>query len=210
MALQGRAASIRPLAIAAVALLGAVLALAWAGSPASAASIVAKDGKIHACYKVKGKARGTLRVVRGAKVRCPRGWKKTAWNAAGVAGGNGGNGENGSGGGAGEPGSPGSAGGTGTTAEKASISSLEKQVTDLLAKVKSLEGILSGISNAQLKDAIGAVPVVQMLCAQTKSLNEQSAKLGEATQALNAVLAPLLIAFVPVGVPTALPAFACQ
>jgi hypothetical protein len=55
-------------------------------SPASAAGIVAKDGRIHACYKAQGKGKGTLRVVRNGKVKCPKKWKKTSWNAAGPSG----------------------------------------------------------------------------------------------------------------------------
>jgi hypothetical protein len=194
--------------ITAVTLLGAVLALSLVSGSATAASLAGKDGKIHACYKVKGKAKGTLRVVRGAKVRCPRGWKKTAWNARGPAT-SGGSGEGGSPGGNGGAGTPGNTGANGTTGAKGSVASLETQITELLTKVKSLESVLSGINNAQLKEAIGAVPVVQTLCAQAGKLNEQSSKLGESVQALNGVLGPLLIAFVPVTVPTALPAFSC-
>ena len=82
-------------------------------------------------------------------------------------------------------------------------------MTELLTKVKSLESVLSGINNAQLKSAIGAVPVVQTLCAQAGKLNEQRGKLGDSVQALNGVLGPLVLAFAPVSVPTALPAFAC-
>jgi hypothetical protein len=163
---------------------------------------------IHACFKARGKGKGTLRVVRSAKAKCPRGWKKAAWYARGPAA-TGGSGENGSAGGNGEGGAPGSTGATGAAGTKGTVTSLEKQVTELLTKVKSLESILSGINNAQLKEAIGAVPVVQTLCTQAAKLNEQSGQLGDSVQALNGVLGPLLLAFAPVSVPTALPAFAC-
>src|SRR5690348_11143789 len=53
---------------------------------ASAAGPVAKDGKIHACYKAKGKGKGTLRLVGSGKARCPRGWKKASWYANGAPG----------------------------------------------------------------------------------------------------------------------------
>ncbi len=62
---------------------GEALALVSLSGPAAAASLAGKDGMIHACFKAKGKGKGTLRVVRSAKAKCPRGWKKTAWNAAG-------------------------------------------------------------------------------------------------------------------------------
>jgi hypothetical protein len=200
--------SISLTAVVTTALLVSALTMACLGRPASAASLAGKDGMIHACFKAKGKGKGTLRVVRSAKAKCPRGWKKTAWNARGPAV-TGGNGEGGSAGGNGEAGAPGSTGATGAGGAKGTVTSLEKQVTELLTKVKSLESILSGINNTQLKEAIGAVPVVQTLCAQAGKLNEQSGKLGESVQALNGVLGPLLLAFAPVSVPTALPAFAC-
>jgi hypothetical protein len=204
----GGAGSIRLTAVVMTALLACALTLACVSQPASAASLAGKDGMIHACFKAKGKGKGTLRVVRSAKAKCPRGWKKAAWSARGPAA-TGGSGEGGSTGGNGEGGAPGTTGTNGATGAKGTVTSLEKQVTELLTKVKSLESILSGIDNAQLKSAIGAVPVVQTLCAQAGKLNEQSGKLGDSVQALNGVLGPLLIAFAPVSVPTALPAFAC-
>jgi len=207
-ALLGRARSIRMTAVSMTALLVIALTLAYGSQPASAASLAGKDGMIHACFKAKGKGKGTLRVVRSAKAKCPRGWKKAAWSARGPAA-TGGSGEGGAAGGNGEGGAPGTTGTNGAAGAKGSVASLEKQVTELLTKVKSLESVLSGINNTQLKSAIGAVPVVQTLCAQAGKLNEQSGKLGESVQALNGVLGPLLIAFAPVSVPTALPAFAC-
>src|ERR1700750_541848 len=122
----------------------------FTSSTASAASPIARDGKIHACYKAKGKGKGTLRVVRNGKVKCPKRWKKVAWYASGVpgapgeAGAPGSPGEGGANGGSGQPGT------TGTVVVK----QLEDKVTELLTKVKSLEAILSGIGNQQLKEAI--------------------------------------------------------
>src|SRR3954452_1242761 len=104
----GKARSIK-LAAAAMTALLAVLALALVSQPAAAASLAGKDGMIHACFKAKGKAKGTLRVVRSAKAKCPRGWKKTAWNARGPAA-TGGSGEGGSAGANGEGGAPGTTG----------------------------------------------------------------------------------------------------
>jgi hypothetical protein len=202
-AFSGRAPSIGP-AIIAVTLLGVALLLTSATGSATAASLAARDGRIHACYKAKGKGKGTLRVVRSAKARCPRGWKKTAWSASGAPGAAGENGGNG----VGEPGSAGGNGATGTAGTNAKVSSLESQVTELLTKLKSLESVLAGITNTQLKEAIGNVPVVGSLCAEAKKLNEQSNGLGESTGALNTVVKTLVPLFVPVAAPS-LPAFAC-
>jgi hypothetical protein len=184
----------------------ALLLLAGPGS-AAAAPLVGKDGRIHACYKVKGKAKGTLRVVRSVKVRCPRGWKKAAWNAAGTSGAAGEQGSSGDRGSSGESGQTGSKGDTGaqTTAK---VSSLESQVTELLTKLKSLESILAGVTNSDLKGAIGAVPVVAALCGQAKSLNEQSNGLGTVLGAFNTILDPLTLLPLP-AIPVALPAFQC-
>jgi hypothetical protein len=203
-ALLGKAPSIRLAAIAAATLLAAALLLACIAGSASAASLAARDGKIHACYKAKGKAKGTLRVVRSAKARCPRGWKKTAWNASGAPGAAGENGGNG----AGEPGSAGGNGANGMAGTNAKVSSLESQVTELLTKLKSLESILAGITNTQLKEAIGNVPVIATLCTEAKKLNEQSNGLGTALGALGALLDPLTGGALPT-IPTALPAFTC-
>src|SRR3954447_18329042 len=110
MALMRRADAGRSTVVLSLLALCAVVFLT--SSPASAAGIVAKDGKIHACYKAKGKGRGTLRVVRNGKVHCPKRWKKVAWYASGVPGGQG---EAGAPGSAGEGGTNGSSGLPGTT-----------------------------------------------------------------------------------------------
>jgi hypothetical protein len=203
----GRVAAFRFAVALAIGLLGAVLLFASAGEPASAAPLVGKDGKIHACYKVKGKAKGTLRVVRNAKVRCPRRWKKVAWNATGSAAAPA---ENGT---AGQPGGTGGTGLPGTTPNVADLESkiteLQTKVTELLGKVGSLESVLKGISNEQLLKAVAAVPVVESLCTQTKKLNEQTTALGVSTAALNTILDTLVPLFVPVTVPTALASFTC-
>src|ERR1700750_178842 len=81
----------------------------FTSSTASAASPIAREGKIHACYQAKG----TLRVVRNGKVKCPKRWKKVAWYASGVpgapgeAGAPGSAGEGGANGGSGQPGASG-------------------------------------------------------------------------------------------------------
>lgn len=104
-------------------------ALLWS-STASAKPPIGKDGKIHACYRVKGKPKGIVRVVKSPKARCRKGERKVAWVAAGAIGS------------AGAPGSQGSAGQPGSTA---SISVLEQKVAGLTARLQSLEGILAGV-----------------------------------------------------------------
>jgi hypothetical protein len=191
-----------PLLLALSALVGSLLL----SSSASAAFPIAKDGKIYACYKAKGKGKGTLRLTRGAKVRCPKKWKKTSWYAAGptaaVPGAPGPAGQQGAQGPQGEKGATGTAG-------NVVVEDLEKQVTELLTKVTSLEAILAGVTNTGLKEAIAAVPAVDALCTQADALTDQTTALGSALGSLNGVLEPLLPLFSPVAVPTALTDFEC-
>jgi hypothetical protein len=181
-------------------------------SPASAASLVGKDGKIHACYKVKGKAKGTLRVVRSAKVKCPKRWKKVAWYATGPAGPQG---ESGANGGNGETGTNGSSGLNGTPATATVIKGLEGKVTELLTKVQSLETILKGVDNTQLKEAIAGIAktealesAVGSLCSQASALTSKSGELGTALGGLSTIVDTLTLMGLP-SIPTALSPFSC-
>ncbi|HEU4461070.1 MAG TPA: collagen-like protein [Solirubrobacterales bacterium] len=156
------------------------------GSTASAAPPVAKDGKIYACYKAKGKGKGTLRLVRNGKVRCPRKWKKVSWYASGLPG----PGLIAPRGPAGPKGDPGPQGEKGT-AGNVVVENLESKVSELLNRVEALEG------------------TVVSLCAQTELLNDQTTALGSTLGSLNTVLDTLLLGFSPIEVPTALPNFSC-
>src|SRR6185369_1302787 len=152
-------------------LLGLCAFVLFTSSPASAAGIVAKDGKIHACYKAKGKGKGTLRVVRSAKVKCPKKWKKVSWYASGPAGPQGASGNNGANG---ETGTNGSSGLPGTPATATVVKGLEDKVTELLTKVQSLETILKGVDNQQLKEAIAGIAKTEALEGAVGSLCTQA------------------------------------
>ena len=178
--------------------------LLLSSASASAASPVAKDGKIHACYKAKGKGKGALRLVRNGKVKCPRKWKKVAWYAAASSSPT----VQAPQGAQGVPGPEGKQGVPGVEGNIV-VKELEDKVTELLTKVASLETILSGITNAELLGAIEAVPAVGALCEQAEDLTSQTTALGSTLGSLNTVLNTLLIGFSPVSVPTALPPFSC-
>jgi hypothetical protein len=184
--------------IACVSLLAFAL-LAAGAAPASAHLLLAKDGRIHACYKAKGKGKGTIRVVRNNKVRCPRKWRKVSWVATSLQGVPGPQGAQGPQGDRGQPG----------LAGVVSVEELESKVGELLTRVESLEGILKGITNASLKEAIGAIPVVESLCGEAEELNEQTTALGNTLGSLGSVLEVALLAFKAPTVPTALPSFSC-
>jgi hypothetical protein len=155
-------------------------------------------------YKVKGKPKGTLRVV-GVQKRCKRGERKVVWNAAGQGGQSGSAGQNGSSG----SGQQGRAGSNGTSspnevALKTEIASLNVKV-DGLEKV--LEGIthgdltgvlstLNGVTNPELQNAIGSVPLLEEVCGQTEELTGRSnSLLGllDTLDALNVLSLPLAL-----------------
>jgi hypothetical protein len=117
-------------------------ALLVPAAPASAHLLLAKDGKIHACYKAKGRGKGTLRVVRNGRVRCPRKWRKVSWYAVAPVTPPAPAGPQGIPGPQGEPG----------PIDTAAVEALENRVTELLNRVESLE------------------TVVGSLCAQTEAL----------------------------------------
>ncbi|HET7120052.1 MAG TPA: hypothetical protein VFI17_02230 [Solirubrobacterales bacterium] len=170
----------------------ALVACALSASPAADAArlVVGKDGKVHACYKAKGKHRGTLRVVRSAKVRCAKKWRKVAWSVRAVPGPRG---ETGAAGAAGERGLPGTAG-------NVVVSELEGKVDELLTKVTNLE---SAIANLGALEA-----TVSSLCSQTEALNGQTTALGTALGGLSAVVDTLTLLGLP-EVPAALPSYTC-
>lgn len=176
--------------------------LLLSSGPASAAPPVAKDGRIYACFKAKGKGKGDLRVVRGAKVRCPRKWKKVSWYAQGFSVGAAPPAAIGPAGPQGERGPAGPAGAV-------LVAQLEGKVSELLTRVESLEAVLGGVTNADLLSAISLTPTVGALCEQTEGLSGQVNALLGSVGGLNSLLDTLLVLFDPVSLPEALPAFDC-
>lgn len=170
-----------PLALLLALAVLAAAALILLPSSASARPLVGKDGKIHACYKWKGKKKGAIRVVRSAKVRCKRKWKKVSWHArpagAPVA----------------VPGPPGPQGEKGLpgVVDTATVEQLEGKISELVDRVETLEGMVGS------------------LCTQAEQLNDQTTALGSTMSSFNTVLSTLLVGFSPVSVPTALPSFSC-
>lgn len=179
------------LALAVVGLISAILAGSAIAAP------ITKGGQVHACYRVKGKAKGAMRVV-PAKKKCGRGEKKLAWSVAGPAGSQGSPGAQGPAGSNGTNGSDGAPGGNGGSGTE--VLALETKVASLNVKIESLEGILHGISNSDLTgvlatldgvnnlgltEAVAGVPVVNSLCSQasllTGGLNSLNSGIGGIT-----------------------------
>lgn len=186
-----------------VSALAASMLLAGFCSASFAASPVGKDGTIHACYKVKGKPKGTLRVI-GTKARCKRGERKVIWNAAAQSGQSGAGGQNGSSG-------SGQQGQAGTDGSSPNEAALKTQIASLNVKVdgleKVLEGIthgdltgalstLNGVTSPELQNAIGSVPLLEEVCGQTEELTGRSnSLLGllDTLDALNVLSLPLAL-----------------
>ena len=141
-----------------MALLATATMLLIAFADTAGAGPVGKDGKIRACYKVKGKPKGTMRILLKGK-RCKRGERRVAWIAAsslsaGVAGPAGG-GQTGASGATGGSGSEGAAGSTGTTGSPGSTgANLSTQVASLSLQVDDLQEVLDGLSNGDLTGAV--------------------------------------------------------
>lgn len=144
-----------------------------------AVPLVGHDGMIHACYRVKGKPKGSLRVVPNGRAHCRRGERKVAWTVAGAVGPSGVEGARGAQGGQ---------GGSGQGAQGASGSTLTEQVDSLTERVKSLEGTLAGVTNGDLTgmlatlkglnnegltNAVNSLPAIESLCTQSSALTEQ-------------------------------------
>jgi hypothetical protein len=200
--------------VLALALLVAAALCAALATDAGAAQLVGKDGRVYACYKTKGKAKGAVRLV-AKKAHCKKGQKKVSWSVTGPAGEsrqsgeNGGNGENGS---AGETGAAG-------------VKGLEQRVQTLTNKVTSLESILGGITNGdltgllsklqgisgtQLQETVTSLADVKALCTEAMALTNQANALGSTFGGieLGGVIPTLLKLVVPAA-PPPLAAFGC-
>jgi hypothetical protein len=147
------------LALAVVGLMSVVLTGSAVAAP------ITKGGQVHACYRVKGKAKGAMRVVPVNK-KCRRGEKKLAWSIAGPAGSAGQNGAPGADGTNGSNGAPGPQGSTNEAA-------LQAKIAGLTLKVEGLEGILGGVTNSDLTATVKQLPVVSSLCTQASSIPTQ-------------------------------------
>jgi hypothetical protein len=169
---------------------GTALLLAGLVESAPAAKMVGRDGKVYACYKGKGKQKGKMRLV-AKRGKCRRGERKISWAARGPAGPQGSVGANGAVGPAGPPAS----------------SALEAKVTELTTRVEALEGVLEGVTNEALTDALANV---NALCTQASALTDQVNAVGTALEdtALGGII-PLGLELLVPGLPSELPDFNC-
>jgi hypothetical protein len=169
------------------ALVGALLLVAIAPSGAHAANVVGPTGQISACYAKKGKSQGALRVVRPGK-RCRKGEAPVSLSARG------------------QQGTSGAQGGSGQV-----DSSVTSQITELQSRVTELEGVLSGLTNTDLLNAVGAVATVDALCTTMSTavgqLNSIRTVLSGLT--LGGVIPLGLVLSVP-SLPSALSPFSCS
>lgn len=205
----------------AVAALSAFFLLA--AGPASAAQPFGKDGVIHACVKAKGKNKGALRVVTGARgCKKLRGWRPLAWSATGSFGASGQTGSQGTNGGRGEQGPVGPEGKQGQQGltgqienslvetiktQATEISDLSDEVTDLGNEVLGLEGDVTSLTGG-LVDLEGTVSET---CSQLTTLTDQSDEIitGVTDVELNNALKLINALITFPNLPAALGAFEC-
>jgi hypothetical protein len=142
----------------------AVLAtLVIVGAPANAAAApIGANGVINACYKAKGKGKGTVRVVpAGKKCKAKKGEKPIAWSAAGAAG---------------APGPQGAQGPAGTgTADLLAL------IDEQILRIDLLEGLLTGVSNGDLEGLLATMPDV---CDQLSAVTGQTNALAAVIEGL--------------------------
>jgi hypothetical protein len=165
-------------------MVGLLSAFLLAGNAVAASPV--KNGKINACYKVRGKRKGSMRLLAG-KGHCKRGERKLSWSVAGTTGPQGatgvqgGEGSQGSTGPQGNPGAKGESGSAGGS----TLASLETKVASLNVEVQALEDLLEGVSTGdlsgvvnklngitgtQLGDAVSSVPIVSSLVPKVTSV----------------------------------------
>jgi hypothetical protein len=169
----------------AIALLVTASVLLVSAGPA-AAGPVGKDGKIHACYRAKGKHKGALRILLKGK-RCRRGERRVAWIAASTAGTGPTSGQPGQAGQPGKDGTPGAAGTGGGAGSTPDISALLAQIDDLKKRVEALEGVLKGITNADLVGLLGQVANVKALCSQASTMNNAFGALTDGIEGIGII-----------------------
>lgn len=165
------------LGVCTVALALLAAATAWPGG-ADAAQPYAANGVVNACYKAKGKSKGTLRLVKSTRsCRRTRGWRPVSWSAAGPQGAPVPSGATGQPGPAGPAGSTGPEGSPGPQGEQGSagivdgvekslldtietqadqIAALTDQVNGLTGDLVDLEGLVGGLGG-DLLDVEGLV-----------------------------------------------------
>jgi hypothetical protein len=197
-------------------LAAAVMLLACLAGNAAARGPVGKDGQIHACYRVKGKPKGELRVVSSAKTHCRRGERKTTWSVASSSGG--------STAGVGGQGAQGQSGANGSVSSD--DAALKAQVGALTLKVQALESVLQGITNGDLTgmlatlqgldnegltSAVNSLAATEALCEQSEALTEQVNLVAGVVEGLglNGILTGLGGLLVIPTLPTALAPFNC-
>jgi hypothetical protein len=144
-------ATVKSLTIPVVLLTAAAMLLVGLCGSASAARSIGKGGSIQACYKVKGKAKGAMRVVPTGK-KCKKGERKLAWRMTGAPGQTGAAGTGGSSGSA--TGQNGTNGGSGTNGTNGNTATLESKIAGLNLKIDGLEKVLDGLNNGELTGVV--------------------------------------------------------
>lgn len=149
----------------AVALLTSLLLAGGASAATKGRPFSQKSATVYACYKVGGKSRGALRVVKRPRAcKRLRGWRRMSWSATGWSGANGARGPAGARGAAGPQGEAGAQGAAGAV-EQSLIETVELQtvqIQELTTQVSTLTGEVSSLTGQ-----VGALETtVESACTQ--------------------------------------------
>jgi hypothetical protein len=186
--------------------LSIVLLVALADAAGAEAAKIGAGGKIQACYKTKGKAKGALRVVTAAK-QCKRrrAERPLSWSVTG---------------------------GTVSTSNEDVLALLglvvqqQQRIDSLSSELESLQGVLagvtngdltgvlsklSGISGADLQSVVDSLPAIDSLCTQLSTVTSRVDALRTVIGGLglNGVLTALGGVLNIPALPAALGAYSC-
>jgi hypothetical protein len=189
----------------AVAAATTLVALTAATGSASAAPI-GHDGVVHACYVVKGKKKGTIRVVpRGVSCKRRQGQRAISWNMDGKTGNTGVTGEEGT---SPDSGSDGVSGANGVPGAQGPAGQIEKSVLETIqAQTSVINELTKEVTNLETS-LLGVEGTLEGACTQLSSVTKQTGLVEGVVKGLSltGVLGGLLN--IP-ALPTPLGTFAC-
>jgi len=186
-----------------------LVALIAATGSASASSPIGRDGVVHACYIVKGKKKGTIRVVpRAASCKKRDGQRAIAWSMGGPDGTKGAVGPQGAGS---TPGSSGTNGANGVAGVLGPADQIEKSVLETIQTQSTVIDELTQQVTTLETSLVGVEGTLEGACTQLTNVTKQTGLLEGVVGnlSLNGTLLGLGGLLNVPALPTPLGTFAC-
>lgn len=190
----------------AIAAAATLVALTAATGSATASSPIGRDGVVHACYVVKGKKKGTIRVVpRAASCKKRNGQRAITWSMGGPDGTKGAVGPQGT---SSAPGSDGAGGASGVAGVAGPAGQVEKSVLETIQTQSTVINELTKEVTALETSLVGVEDTLKGACTQLTDVTKQTGLVEGVVEnlSLTGVLGGLLN--IP-ALPTPLDTFAC-